>query len=201
MMRFIFIIFFFSIFLCGCSTPPPKHQNNICAIFKEYPHWYWATLNTQHRWHVPIGVQMAIIGEESHFQSSIRPPRGKLLHWIPWFRETSAEGYAQALNNTWRLYLQETHQRSASRSNFAKSVDFIGWYAHRVHRAIGIPINNAYAIYLAYHEGIQGYLQKDYMHEPWLMAVARKVQRRANLYHRQLIHCENKLSRKPWWWL
>lgn len=199
MMRFILIIFF--LFLYGCSTPPPKHQNNICTIFKKYPHWYWATLKSQKRWHVPISVQMAIIDEESHFQSSIRPPREKLLNIIPWFRKTSAEGYAQALNNTWRLYLHETKQRSASRSDFNKSVDFIGWYGHRVHQAIGISTNNAYAIYLAYHEGIQGYLQKDYLHEPWLRTIAKKVQHRANRYHQQLIHCENKLPRKPWWWL
>jgi hypothetical protein len=48
---------------------------------------------------------------------------------------------------------------------------------------------------LAYHEGHGGYNRATYLQKPWLMAVARKVQSRADTYQVQLVHCEHMLSR------
>ncbi|MGH8440094.1 MAG: hypothetical protein ACRERW_13710, partial [Pseudomonas sp.] len=28
------------VILTGCATAPPRDQNNLCNIFREYPDWY-----------------------------------------------------------------------------------------------------------------------------------------------------------------
>ena len=187
--------------VCGLAscTRPPHVQTNICKIFRQYPSWYWDAQRAQRKWGVPISVQMAIIHEESHFKAGAEPRRKKLLGFIPWARPSSAEGYAQAVNPTWHLYLMQTGQRSAPRTSFAKALDFIGWYATRAKRQLGISKTDAYALYLAYHEGLDGYRQRSYLRKGWLIAVAQRVQGYANLYHAQLIRCQRSLPRYHWW--
>ena len=184
------LAFVLLIHLSSCSiTPPPNHIDSVCQIFKQYPRWYTDALRTQQRWHVPIPVQMAIIHQESKFNAQAKPPRTKLLWFIPWARPSSAYGYSQALDGTWKLYQRQSGYPWSSRENFADGVDFIGWYAHEAHRMAGIPPSNAYALYLAYHEGIGGYQRKTYLKKKWLMPVARKVAFRAQMYQAQLRRC------------
>lgn len=187
--------------LSACSSPVPKQQRNVCAIFKAFPRWYWITQAVQAKWHVPISVQMAIMHEESHFVDNAKPAREHLLGFIPWTHSTTAVGYAQATNETWRGYLQARHLRSASRDSFSNTANFIGWYVDRLHHQLGIRRNNAYAIYLAYHEGMQGYREGSYRHKPTLIHIARHVQAYTARYHGQLIHCKHQLPQKPWWWV
>jgi len=187
--------------LAGCVTPPPRNIQNICSIFQQYPKWYWAAKKSQQRWGVPVAVQMAIIYQESRFRAKAKPPRKKILWVIPWFtRVTSARGYSQALDGTWKEYERSTGD-SGSRSSFKDVANFIGWYGYRAHRRAGIPRNNAYELYLAYHEGIGGYKRRTYLKKRWLIRVARKVEYRARLYQRQLNGCRNRLKRRPWWHL
>ena len=185
--------------LAGCTTPRPTNIHNVCTIFKQYPEWFWNTQATQKKWGVPESVQMAIIYQESHFNATARPPREHLLWVIPWFRPTTAYGYSQALKSTWEIYEKSTGHYSADRSRFAAATDFIGWYSNRINKQLGIRKNDAYRLYLAYHEGIEGYREKTYLQKPWLMQVARNVSARANAYHNQLISCWNELPKKPWW--
>ena len=199
MKRILFVFVLICLLLSACSSKPPRHPLNICKIFSQYPSWYWGAKHARTKWHVPISVQMAIIYEESHYLADAKPPHKKLLGFIPWFRPTSAAGYMQAIDQTWRLYLHETEKRSADRSNFSDATDFIGWFVHRTHVKLGLSTKNAYAIYLAYHEGIEGYRQKSYLHKLWLIHVARKVQRYASRYRLQLLRCEGHLPIKPWW--
>ena len=77
-------------------------------------------------------------------------------------------------------------------------MDFIGWYAARSVKRNGIAPGNAYSLYLAYHEGDGGYSRRSYVGKQWLVDVARKVQRRADQYRRQLPACEERF--KPRWW-
>lgn len=185
--------------LTGCSSNLPRNQTNVCMIFRNRPQWYWASLATEHKWGVPIGVQMAIIHEESHFRSGAVPPREKLLGLIPWLRPTTARGYAQAVDATWRLYLKDNGKRSARRTDFATATDFIGWYANLAHQHLGISLSDADAQYLAYHEGLKGYRQKLYRHKPQVIRIANHVQAMANNYQKQLLQCSSHLSKKPWW--
>lgn len=186
--------------LTACSPPPPPQQpENICAIFKERPSWYGDAKATKDKWGIPISVQMAIMYQESSYRGDARPPRGKLLFFIPWKRPTSALGYSQAINNTWALYEQDTHQPNANRSSFKDASDFIGWYADRAHRRAGISYYNAEQLYLAYHEGIGNYQHKTYLSKPWLVNVAHQVQARANRYQTQLASCEGSIKKKSWW--
>ena len=177
--------------LCGCMSisRQPSDVSNICKIFHENPHWYRAAKSVEKRWRVPIPVQMAIVHQESHFVQHARPPRTKLLAFIPWRRPTSAYGYSQALNGTWLLYRKSDGGFFASRTNFSDAVDFIGWYANQARRRAGIQPTNALNLYLAYHEGIGGFQHKTYLRKAWLMPVARKVATRAQTYRKQLAYC------------
>jgi hypothetical protein len=185
--------------LTACVSPsPPSDPNNICHIFREYPRWYTYAKDVERRWLVPVHVQMAIIHQESRFIANAKPPRTKLLGFIPWRRPTSATGYAQALEGTWREYKQTNGGFLSSRRDFADGVDFIGWYANLAHRRARINRWDAYSLYLAYHEGVGGYLRKTYLHKRWLIFVARKVKARSQLYARQLKYCSASLKRRFW---
>ncbi len=198
--RSVFLAAFILTSLClsGCVPPPPHSKTNVCKIFQQYPKWYWAAQDAQKKYHVPISVQMAVVHQESRFNGTAKPPRKKLLGFIPWSRPTSARGYTQAINRTWRTFQKETGT-TAGRTSFTAAVHFIGWYATRAHRRAGISRANAYEVYLAYHEGIGGYMRKSYLRKPWLIKVSHKVQRFADLYHGQLLRCRGKLPKKHWW--
>ncbi|MCK4609101.1 MAG: hypothetical protein KAT71_06445 [Gammaproteobacteria bacterium] len=185
--------------LAGCATSPPKNVDNLCSVFQQYPKWYWATQDVQKQWGVPISVQMAIIHQESHFGSSAKPPHQELLGFIPWFRPTSAYGYSQATDESWQTYQRSTGHTSADRDSFSDAVDFIGWYAEQAHKRAGISKGDPYKLYLAYHEGIGGYMKGTYRHKQWLIDVAHKVDRRAWSYHAQLSRCQKSLPVHHWW--
>jgi len=181
------------------ASSPPKDQYHICKLFKHHPTWYWAAKDAQKKWDVPISTQMAIIRQESHFRADAQTPRTHLLGFIPWRHETTASGYTQAVDETWRLYLREEKKRSASRANFANATDFIGWYAHRIHLMTNVMPSDTYAIYLAYHEGVEGFVKRTYEKKSWLKSIARNVSAQANIYHAQLLHCQSTLPKRHWW--
>lgn len=178
-------------FLTSCATlPPPRNVDNICHIFKEYPHWYRAVKDVEKRWKVPVVVQMAILHQESKFDAQAKPPMQYLFGFIPWSRLSTAYGYSQALNGTWDLYKKSDGGLfRASRDDFTYGVDFVGWYANMAYKKAGIPRQDPFKLYLAYHEGVGGYMKQSYMKKPWLVAVAHKVKHRAELYQQQLQRC------------
>ncbi len=190
-MRFHYgLIIVFAALLSSCATTPrPANTHNICSMFQQYPGWKRATIATQQKYGVPIAVQMAIIHQESSFVSDARPPREKLLGIIPWNRPTSAMGYSQAIDHTWRVYKRSTGRYWAERDNFADADDFVGWYASRAKLLSGIQPTDAYSLYLAYHEGLGNYNRQSYYAKPWLLRVAKRVQARAKTYHDQLVRC------------
>ena len=194
-MAVIFAVFSFMIYV---GMQAPVNQDDLCQLFKDHPRWYRAAYRSQDKWGVPISVQMAIIRYESHFRANAKP-RHKLFGFIPWVPASSANGYTQALEGTWREYLQATHRSSASRANFSNATDFIGWYVSSLHRSLGLSKEDAESIYLAYHVGATGY-QKGYYHDkPWLVKKAKLVQKQATIYHRQLVVCHKSLPSKHSW--
>jgi hypothetical protein len=188
----------FLLSLAACTTAPPKNSNDICATFREKEGWYDDAKDSFDKWGVPIPVQMAIMHQESHFVADAQPPRTWLLGIIPWFRPSSAYGYAQAKDETWDDYLDSAGSWSADRDDFADATDFIGWYCNISHNRLGVSKWDAANLYLAYHEGHGGYQRKSYLQKAWLKRVAEKVAKRATLFQRQLGTCEKELQSESW---
>lgn len=185
--------------VAGCATPTPTDQGNICAIFEQEPGWYEDAVQMQKEWGTPINVAMAIIEEESHFHYDAQPPEQYFLGFIPTGRASSAYGYSQAQDPVWDEYVRATGD-SGSRTDFRDSIMFVGWYTHETRRILGISLWDPYRQYLAYHEGRSGYEHKTYLHQPWLMRVARKVERNAKTYDWQLRRCRKRLEEEEHSW-
>jgi hypothetical protein len=182
----------------GCASRPPADPNNVCYIFEEKHHWYKASRAAEKRWSVPIPVMMSFIYQESSFRARAKPPRKWYLGFIPGPRPSSAYGYAQAIDSTWKSYQVDSGRWRADRDNFADAVDFVAWYNHESSKVLGLPKHDADRLYLAYHEGAGGFRRGTYQQKPWLLKTARRVEQRANQYARQLRNCQDKLDR-PWW--
>ncbi len=195
----LFCLLPLSLLLWGCATAPPQNVDNVCDIFDEYYDWYSASKQAEKNHDIPIGVTMAFIHQESKFVEDARPPRDWFLWIFPGSYPSTAYGYTQALNGTWREYQKKTGQWSADRDDFVDAVDFIGWYNSQTNKRTGIKRHDAYRLYLAYHEGAGGYLKGTYKSKKWLMDVSRKVDRRAKMYNRQLIQCRETLE-SGWLW-
>ena len=178
----------------GCATTPPKNQTDLCSIFYQKEGWYTAALAAQKKWGTPIAVQMAIIHQESNFQSNVKPPRDWFLGVIPLPRSSSAYGYGQAQDSTWDWYIKSTGSSGADRDDFSDVTDFIGWYSNVSQRKLGVSKWDSEKQYLAYHEGHGGYSRGTYLAKPWLQRVAKKVGAEAKRYASQLKGCESNLD-------
>lgn len=187
----------------ACSTMPPKNLDNSCEIFFEKDDWYDDANNSYKKWGVPIHVQLAIIHQESRFTYNAKTEMQYFLWIIPIGRVSNAYGYAQVKDETWDWYIDKTGNRGADRDDFDDAVDFIGWYGKLTYSSLGISKWDAYNQYLAYHEGHGGFKRKTYLKKPWLMKVARKVERRAKQYSAQLRTCQKELDSRwdlwPFW--
>ncbi|WP_396587008.1 hypothetical protein [Bermanella sp. R86510] len=187
------------VLLSACTTAPPKNINNVCHIYDEYYDWFLAADDVQKRWQVPQHVTMAFIHQESRFIGDARPPWQWFLWIIPTGRASSAYGYAQALDGTWDEYRRLSGNWSADRDDFEDAVDFIGWYNHRSLIRNNINPHDAYSLYLAYHEGQGGFSRGTYRNKPWLLNVAKKVERKSEKYRRQLNECRGELEDSRYW--
>jgi len=198
--RLCLIVAYIGITLSGCYAAQPSNLSNICDIFHENRSWYKSAKRSFEKWGVPIHVQMAIIYQESRFEADAKPPRKKLLGIIPTFRPSSAYGYAQIKDETWKWYRTKSGNRGADRDDFDDVVDFIGWYGDQSHTRLGISKWNAERQYLAYHDGHGGYAKKTYTQKPWLIKVARKVGVNAARYGKQLASCQKELDKGWGFW-
>ncbi|MFT4716363.1 MAG: hypothetical protein ACI9ZD_001848 [Paracoccaceae bacterium] len=175
---------------CGSNvTPPPSNLNDACLIKSERPKWFNAMHGTQEKWGVPVSVQMATIYQESKFKGEARTPLSFKLGVIPMGRKSSAFGYSQAIDSTWKWYIRETGNRSAKRNDFEDAVDFMGWYMDQSTQKLNIPKTNARKQYLAYHDGHTGYRRGSYRRKGWLVRISKEVQARAKMYGTQLTEC------------
>ncbi len=200
-MRLLNVTFIISLalFLSACASSPPTHVDNICHIFDEKSGWYKAAKKSSKRWGTPIPTMMAIMHQESRFQAKAKPPRTKILWIIPGPRKSSAYGYAQVKDGTWKEYEKDAGGWTADRDDFGDAVDFVGWYNRKTHKRTGVALSDTYNLYLAYHEGQGGFSRKTHNKKPWLLKVAKKVSSRAWRYKKQLQGCEERLN-SSWWW-
>ena len=183
--------------LLGCAHlgKPPEEIDNICRIFRQNRDWYRSAYRSSEKWSVSIPVLMAIVHQESKFNSEAKPPRTSCLCFLPGPRPSSAYGYAQAVDETWDKYKSSTGNWGADRNNFADAIDFIGWYCNLSYSVCGISQDDAYNLYLAYHEGHSGFRRGTYGKKKWLQRVAWKVQKRAKSYANQLASCEKEFEK------
>lgn len=176
--------------LSACATAP-SHINDICAVFDQQDGWFnnWqsAAKKAERKYGVPVPVLMATVRKESGFKAHAKPPRTKLLGFIPWKRQSSAYGYSQALDGTWAQYQREAGGFSARRSNFADAVDFVGWYHAKTADTYGVAKNDTYRLYMAYYLGWTGFKRGN-----WSASVqnyARDTDKMARNYASQLDSC------------
>jgi hypothetical protein len=185
----------FAILLASCGSSystSPRELDNACAILRERPEYSRAFRATERKWNVPVHVQMATIYQESKFVSNARTPFRYALGVIPMGRQSSAYGYAQALDGTWDDYARDTGKRRAKRNRMRDASDFMGWYMNETRRRNGIALHDARNQYLAYHEGHTGYARGSHYNKAWLMRVANEVGERSDRYRVQLARCNNR---------
>ena len=182
----------------GCASAPPKHQDNLCAIFDQYPDWYDAAKDSQAKWGTPPHILMAFVKQESAFRHDARPPRDWFL-FIPLGRRSSAKGYAQAKDEAWEEYENEVGGFFNSRSDMENALDFIGWYNNKSSQQLGISKWDPKRMYLAYHEGHGGYLRGSYKSKPQVVRIADAVDRQAREYGAQLRQCEHRFRCRHWY--
>ena len=185
-------IFFLCFAIGSCSFinfEAPQNMENACSILQQRPSFDRAFQKTKRKWGAPIHVQMAILHQESKFIPNAKTPRKYFLGIIPWGRQSSAYGYAQALDGTWDDYKKSSGRRFASRSNIHDATDFMGWYMQESRRRLGIKMSDTKNQYLAYHEGHGGFEIRSFRKKSWLLNVSDKVAKRSNIYKKQLKRC------------
>ena len=184
--------------LAGCASVPPKRQDNLCAIFGQYPEWYDAAKESQARWGTPPHILMAFVKQESAFRHDAKPPWDWFL-FIPFGRKSSAEGYAQAKDEAWEEYEDETGGFFKSRSAMEDALDFIGWYNYKSSKDLGISKWDPKRLYQAYHEGRGGYARGSYESKPEVVRIANRVDWQARQYGAQLRQCEDRFKCRHWY--
>lgn len=173
----------------GGNNSAPSELDNACTIVKQRKNFYRAFKRTERKWGVPVHVQMAMIYQESKFVADARTPLRFKLGVIPMGRQSSAFGFSQALDGTWKDYQRATGKRGAKRDDIADATDFMGWYMNESKEITGIPLSDTRNQYLAYHDGPSGYLRGTYRKKAWLLRVANEVADRGEMYKRQLARC------------
>ena len=129
---------------------------------------------------------------ESDFDWLAKPPRQKLFKIVPYKRPSSSFGYSQAVKGTWKQYKTETGNKIATRTRFKDSVDFIGWYTSKTEKILKVSKQDAFKQYIAYHEGWGNY--KNYKNNKKVINLAKRVEKQASIYKKQLSDCKNSLS-------
>ncbi len=173
----------------GGSGKAPRNLDNACSILEQRSGYIRAFRAAERKYGVPVHVQMATIYQESKFVSDARTPLRYRLGVIPVGRQSSAFGYSQALDGTWKEYLAATGNRGARRDNIRDATDFMGWYMKGTRDQLGIPLTDARRQYLAYHEGRSGYRRGTYNSKSWLLRVSAEVGDRSLRYRDQLSRC------------
>lgn len=173
----------------GGQSTAPRNLDNACTLLKERPQYLKAFRAVERKWGVPVHVQMATIHQESKFVADARTPFRYVIGVIPMGRQSSAFGYAQALDATWDEYRDDQNRRSAKRDRIKDASDFMGWYMNQSRDRNGIALTDARNQYLAYHEGHTGFRRGSFNRKAWLVAVSSKVQTRSEMYEQQIAGC------------
>jgi len=191
-MRAVLLLMTSLLLLGGCAARP-SHTNNACALLDQkdgfFVNWGRAAKAAERDWGVPMPIILATINVESGFQHNARPPRKKVLGFIPGKRQSSAYGYAQALDGTWDEYRRASGKATARRTNFSDAAGFIGWYHATSMRKNNVRADDAYNLYLNYYLGHAGYAKGSGRSNATAVRGAERMQRLAQQYDSQLRQC------------
>ena len=176
----------------GGDNRAPRNLDNACSIVKQRSNYLSAMKRTARKWGVPVHVQMAVIYQESKFIGNNRTPIQYIVGVVPMGRQSSAYGYAQALDATWKEYQRAEGGRGAKRDDIRDATDFMGWYMSQSNEELGIPLTDARNQYLAYHDGRSGYRRGTYRSKSWLVRIADQTAVRAETYRTQLASCSQR---------
>lgn len=178
--------------LGGCASTPIR-TSNACAVLDQkngfFTNWERSAKKAEREYGIPVPVILATMYTESGFRHNARPPRKKLMGFIPWKRQSSAYGYAQALDGTWDRYRRETGHGSARRTNFEDAAQFIGWYHRESVRKNGVSPTDTYSLYLNYYLGHGGYAKGSGRNNSTAVRGAQRAQQIAQKYDSQLQQC------------
>lgn len=185
--------------LTSSCAGPPVNTDDLCAVFRQRPKWYHHASAASEKWDIPVPVIMAIMQKESRFEANARPPRRKFLWIFPGRRISTAYGYAQALNETWKWYRQKSGNKRADRNDFDDAIDFVAWYCRQSVTMCNIAPHDAFHHYIAYHQGQSGFNRKAWRDKPWLQKIAEEVSTMSSAYERQLSRCKAEFTKKRRW--
>ncbi len=179
----------------GCASNPQPSAEQIsdaCDLLSDNREWYRDLRHASKEWGAPMGLQLAIINQESSFDGKARPARGprKFFGLVQGDRPSTAFGYSQALETTWDTYKKNTGNGGADRHSFHDSVDFIGWYVNATGKQAGVKQYDYKAHYIAYHEGPGGYIDGAWKNKTWLVQRANHVASQAARYESQISNCK-----------
>jgi hypothetical protein len=180
------------------TESPPRDPEQICSVFREKPHWYRDATRAGARWGTAVPGLMAVMLQESSLDARALPERSRLWGVIPWSRPSTAAGYAQVVDATWRHYEQEVGAER-DREVFSHAADFVAWYLSELGEILALPARDLNRLYLAYHEGPDGYRRGSFRNKPWLEVAAAGVAQRAGRYRAQLEGCRDELDDRLWW--
>lgn len=173
----------------GGDYSQPRNLDDACSVLNQRPTYLKAMRKSERRWGIPVHVQMATMYQESKFVGNARTPFRYVLGVIPMGRQSSAYGYSQALDATWKEYKRGPGHSGAKRDDIGDATDFMGWYMAQSSERLGIGKTDARGQYLAYHEGRSGYARGSYRGKPWLVRIAGEIAARSDTYREQLIGC------------
>ncbi len=182
-----------AVLLASCASQPSNIEN-ACTIFEEnggwFNNWYKQARKVEKEFGVPTSLLMATIWKESAFNAKARPPRRKLLGFIPWRRPSNAYGYPQALNSTWKWYREDTGRGGADRDDFGDAVHFVGWYYYQSYKRNGISRQDAYHLYLSYYAGHGGFAKGSWKNNSHMKNAAARVAAMEKIYRQQIAGCD-----------
>jgi len=175
---------------CASVAGPPSDIENACSIRQERSDWYKGARAAAKKWKAPTPVILAIIWRESKYQAQAQTPQKYALGIVPWGRQSTAYGFAQAINGTWASYQKDQNAHSADRENFDDAADFVGWYIDLSRKRLGLSPQDARRQYLAYHEGHGGYRRGKWREKAFLVKASNQVEAMAIRYDSQLLNCD-----------
>ena len=188
-MKFIIVLLLIGASSCSLIPKNKFSQDHACSILENKRSWKRSVLKSSQKWGITPGMQLSFILTESNFRARAKTQKTYFLGFFPTGRLSSAFGYAQAIDATWKEYQKSSGNRFSSRTSFSDSVDFIGWYANQTTRKLKIKKTDVFNQYLAYHQGHRGYLRGSYKNKPNLIRVAEKTQFNADKYDKQIKNC------------